>query len=341
MTRLIFLPVLFLLVAATLSAQRNTKDFELDLPETKISKSLYRSIAYIDSRFDTAHFGIVQLGAFNRKTQVVTKVPLSAQLENVMAALVDSTAADGKLLFQLRQFNFAEITGAVSEKGYFYLRAFLYAADGLQYRKLAAIDTVVLVKAFDVTKALLRNGSKTITDFIAAGLLLAPETPEYLSLPEIVKIDSTEKTKLAVYTAEKYTDGLYYTYNDFKMQSPGKQQLLVDVKKDKTISSVKIIDSAGKKTTIKPGDVYSVIHNGQIFIATKYGYYPAEKSDSDFYFTGRAKVTANTGDVLAASLFFGILGGLIASDANATFVMKIDHINGGFIRIREVKTNAE
>jgi hypothetical protein len=50
-------------------------------------------------------------------------------------------------------------------------------------------------------------------------------------------------------------------------------------------------------------------------------------------------VTAKTGDVIAASIFFGIIGGLLASDANATFEMKIDHINGGFIRTKEIRND--
>lgn len=38
-----------------------------------------------------------------------------------------------------------------------------------------------------------------------------------------------------------------------------------------------------------------------------------------------------------ASLFFGVVGALIASDANATFEMKLDYLNGGFIPVKEVK----
>jgi hypothetical protein len=341
MKRLFFLSATLLLPSAALLAQRQTKDFELTMPETKISQSLYNSIGYIDSRFDTAHFGIVQLGAFNRKVQVVPEVPFAAQVQAVMAAMIDSTAKDGKLLLQLRQFNFAEITGAFSEKGYFYLRADLYAASGQQYQKLAAVDTVVLVKTLDVTKALLRNGSKAITDFIAASLLTAPPTAAAYSLEDIVKIDSIEKTTIPAYTASQHTDGVYYTYDEFKNQRPGKKEIAVELNQSKKISSLKTIDADGKKTKVKSKDVYSVVHNGQLFVATGYGYYPVDKSGNDFYFTGKAKVTANTGDVIAASFFFGVLGGLIASNADATFIMKIDHINGGFIRIREVKPASE
>ena len=84
-----------------------------------------------------------------------------------------------------------------------------------------------------------------------------------------------------------------------------------------------------------------VAFKGDLFIATEYGFYKLKKLGDDFYFTGKAKVTAKTGDVLAAGFFFGIFGTLLASSADATFEMKIDHNNGGFIRLREVMTPPE
>jgi hypothetical protein len=122
-------------------------------------------------------------------------------------------------------------------------------------------------------------------------------------------------------------------------QIPDKQ--IIVVMKGEKISSVKTIDENGKKVNIKTKDIYSIVDKGRLFIATEYGYYPLQKLNDDFFFTGKAKVNANTGDVVAATLFFGIIGGLIASDANATFEMKIDHLNGGFIRLREIKVNSE
>jgi hypothetical protein len=108
------------------------------------------------------------------------------------------------------------------------------------------------------------------------------------------------------------------------------------MKKDK-ISEVKTSDPQGKSEKIRAKDIYAIVYNGQPFIATDYGYYPLSKSGDDFFFTGKAKVTANTGDVIVAGVFFGIIGTLIASDASSMFEMKLDHLNGGFMRIREVK----
>jgi hypothetical protein len=338
----LFLSAVLFFASTALHAQKQIKEFAFTLPEATITNSLYNSIELMDSRHDTSNFGIVQLGAFNRKVQVVAATPLAAQLQQVMTGLIDSTAKNGSLLLQLRQFSFAEITGAMSEKGYFYLRAELYAKNGDRYTKKAMVDTVVLVKTLDVTKALLRNGSRSITDFVAANLTTEPAagSPDY-SLGDIAKIDSIEKITIPAYSSTKYPDGIYTTFNEFKTLSPAIKEITVELNKNNRIASLKSIDPDGKKFKVKSKDIYAVVYNGQLYIATDYGYYPVEKQNNDLYFTGRAKVTANTGDVLAASFFFGVLGGLIASDASATFLMKIDHINGGFIRIKEMKAVTE
>ena len=328
-----------LFTAAHLFSQSRTEDFKLGSPELKVPNSLYSSIQYVDSRYDTTSMGIVQLGAFNRKARVIPKIPFSIQLTNVMHGLIDSSAKKAELLFQFRQFNFAEITGVVSEKGYCYIRADLYASKSGRYQKLSSIDTVLLVKSMDVTRALLRNGSKVISSFIADNLLKEPVDSSAYTFNDILHMDSIEKRKIALYNTTTYVDGLYTSYASFMNQVPDKQ-VTIEEKKGK-ISSVKMAAENGQMLKVKRKDVYAIVYKEQPYIATEYDYYPLEKRDDDFYFTGKAKVTADQGAVLAASFFFGIIGGLIASDADATFDMKIEHSNGGFIRLREIKTIAE
>jgi hypothetical protein len=191
----------------------------------------------------------------------------------------------------------------------------------------------------DVTRALFRNGSKTITNFIANNLARDPAGPDYYSFSDIENIDSIEKLQIPVYNTIAYADGLYASFESFTHQTPDKQ-ITAELKNEK-LSAVKAPDENGKLTKVKLKDIYAIVYKGQPFIATEYGYYPLQKTGDDFFFTGKAKVSARTGDVLAASFFFGIIGSLIASDAEATFEMKIDHINGGFLRLREIKTTPE
>ncbi len=60
--------------------------------------------------------------------------------------------------------------------------------------------------------------------------------------------------------------------------------------------------------------------------------------DDDFKFIGKVKVNVNTGDVIAEGIYFGGVDGLIATNTQTTFEMKIDHIIGGFI-LKEITGN--
>ena len=330
------LPGLILLSINAFS-QRVTEDFKITLPDQKIHGSLYKIIKFIDSRYDTSNYGIVQLGAFNRKARVVPEIPVSLQLSLVLDALTDSSAADGELLLQVNQFNFAEVTGAMSERGYCYVRATLYALDGEKYRRLDKIDTVALIKSMDVTRALFRNGSKLVSNFISQNLLKLPADLVNYSYNEVVKMDEIEKSKIKIYQTSSFTDGIYLSYSSFRNQEPDKP-VVAEIKSGSIIPSIKMTDESGKLIKVKSKDIYAFVYKGQPFMSTDYGYYKLDKKENDFYFTGKAKTSAKTGDVIAASLFFGIIGGLIASGtADATFDMKIDYVNGGFIRLREIK----
>jgi len=327
---------LLLLSDMALFAQRSTEDFELIIPTQKVQHSLYNKIVFLDSRYDTTFSGIIQLGAFNKKARVIIKNHLSYQLTNVMDAFIDNTAKEGELLFQLRQFSFAEITGAMSEKGYFYLRASLYAKTGIQYQKLSAIDTVIFIKAMDVTRALLRDGSNTITGFIASQLLKTATSSNVYTLNEVIQIDSIEKMNIPLYYTSHLSEGMYTSYLSFFNQIPDKQ-ILVEMRNDE-IYSVKTLEENNKTITVKSKNIYAFVYNGKAYISTAYGFYPLRKIKDDFLFTGEAEVSANSGDVMMASVFFGVIGGLIASsNSDATFEMKIDHINGGFIRLRKIE----
>lgn len=335
--KIFFLSVLiFLLVPLGIYAQKQlTEDFKLTLPQQKIPNSLYSSIKFIDARFDTASMGMIQRGLFNDKVILVAKQPLEKQVQSVFVALVDSLAKDGELVLHVRQFSLAEITGSFSERGYCYVRANLFAGKNGVYRLLDKFDSVIVVKAGDVTKKLLKTGGEALTGFITGNLLKEPAGPETYSLNDIYKIDSFEKRNLTIYHTDVYKDGVYRTFRSFIDQLPD-GQITAKVKK-KQIWDIYTFNEKGKKEQVWQKDTYAVIYNGVPYISTEFDYYPLYKKDGDFYFTGKAKTTANSSEVVAASMFFGLIGGLLASDASAKFEMKIDHLNGGFIRLKQVK----
>ncbi len=334
----LFFALLICSASINLNAQNHSREFEISLPETKVANSLYNKISFLDSRDDTTQMGIIQTGAFNRKTNVIVKKPFAAQLNNLMTSLIDNSAKGGELLFQLRQLSFAEITGAVSEKGYSFFRAMLYKKVADRYSLLSFIDTAVILKSsWDVTRGIFRSGSKLVSSFVTDNLLQTPApTASEITFSDVLKIDSIEKAAIKIYTDTAWQDGIYLTWNSFKQQLAD-NTVAEAVVKNGELKSLKINGDNGKPEKVKSKNIYAVVYKGLPFIATDYGYYPLEKSNGELFFTGKAKVTANAGDVIAAGIFFGIIGSLLASDATSSFDMKIDHLSGGFIRLREIK----
>lgn len=320
------------------TAQTATENFAIALPTEKIPNSLYKTVRLVDVRSEPENLGIVQVGTFNRKARVVAETPLAGQLSNVMNALTDNTAQTGELFLLLRQFSFAEVIGAMSERGYFHFRAVLFAKRGEGFQKLDAVDTVMVIRAMDATKGLLRQGSKALTELLSANLTRAPVDGITYTSTEVIHFDEMEKRAWALYTAAELKNGIYKSFHSFASQLPDEEAFTVAFTKDNRPSALKIQNAKGKMEKLSPKEVYAFVHEGQPFIATEYGYYSLSKRENDFYFTGKAKVAANSSDVMMASMFFGVIGGLIASSpGSAVFEMKLDHLSGGFIWVKEIR----
>jgi hypothetical protein len=330
----LFLALLVLSFSGTeLFSQDITKDFEINLPGYKVQNSLYNKIDFLDSRLDNTQIGIVGVGLLRGiDATLISTTPFNIQLASVFNSLIDSTAKDGEILFQLNQFNFKEETGS----RYCYFNAALYFEKDARYKKIAYIDTVIIVTASNVTKALTVAGSNAINGFIARALLQGPSDSISYNINEVENMDSVEKQNILLYNAIKYTDGLYTSYTSFMKQQPDRQGI-VDTRKDGSISSVKIIDSTGKKVKVKPATIYAVVDKGIPFIATEYGYYPLQKINNNFFFTGDVRIAASTGDMNSSGIILGLAGALLTKPGiEETFEMKIDYLNGVFIHIRAI-----
>jgi hypothetical protein len=105
MKQIIAFVFFLLLFSADLFSQNKTEDFEITLPLQKVKNSFYKTIEFNDSRYDTTFRGIVQLGAFNRKSKVIPEMPKATQIKNVLEYLNDSSAQNDGLIFQLRQLS--------------------------------------------------------------------------------------------------------------------------------------------------------------------------------------------------------------------------------------------
>lgn len=331
--------LIFLSVPLVICAQKRTEDFQLNLPEKKINKSLYNSIRFIDGREDTALVGVINRGVLNDRVALITKQPFKDQVSSVFTALTDGSAKNGELVLHVRQFIMAEIhNGSLAGKGYCYMRANLFAGNNGIYRQLQSFDSVVAVKStYDVTKDVLKTGSEVMNGFIASNLSKEPVGTEVYSLDDIYKIEFFEKKNLAVYQTDVYKDGVYRSFRSFVDQTPD-GQITAKVKKNE-IWDIFTSNKKGKKEKVWQKDTYAVVYNGVPYISTEFDYYPLHKKNGNIYFTGKARAIVFSADAIVTStLFLVLLGGLLMPFyGEATFDMKIDHLNGGFIRLRLVK----
>jgi hypothetical protein len=275
----------------------------------------------------------------NRKPKEVTSLPLDYQLTRLMDSLTDSTAKNGELFLQLRLFNYAEVTGNISQKGRCYLRAVLYAKKGDQYQKINSLDTAAAIQVSpNLSKGALANGGKILAMFIADNLLKESADSTVYSLHDIKQIDSIEKQHTRLYTAKTYTDGVYMSYASFKDQVPDDLIIKADTTDSGNLFAVKVIRN-GEKERIKPKDAYAAVYKGIPYIATKYGYYPIHKAGGDFFFTGDIEIKSDVGASVANDVTYGVLGVISSLGEEEKYDMEIDHVNGQFIRIVQINTD--
>ncbi len=234
----------------------------------------------------------------------------------------------------MREFRFAEVTRSMSERGYCFIHADFYQEVRDRYYRIDRIDTLITVKAMDVTKGTLKKGAGFLIEMISRHLNRSTNESISFSYREIKNIDSVEKSHMAAFTDTAFTDGLYRNYASFRDQTP--DQTVTGRPYGLGLKEVRTTGADGKPTKVKLKDVYAVVISGNTYIATDYDYYQLRRQNGDFYFTGGIKVSPGNASMMAAGLMFGMLGTLLASDASATFEMKLDHLTGGFIQLREI-----
>jgi hypothetical protein len=324
-------------ISLVISAQGKKEAFELAAPQKRVSAALYNSIRLVDIRTDPDNYGVVQIGAFGKTTSVVIESPLEEQLKKMLRTMIFSSQKDGELVLVLRHLNFAELHTPMGEKGYVHFRATLFAGENGQYRMLTHIDTAAKVQSLDVTQALFRKASQVISEFIARNLGEEPIDNAVFSSNELNFIEIIEKKRLPAFTTRLYANGIYRTYEDFARQEPESAELKVQLSNKGKVRSAEKKNKNGKFEKILFADTYAFVYDGKPYIVTAYDYYPIERKIGDFYFTGKAKNQGDEPAVITSAIFFGIMGALIASEGSSLMEMKIDHLTGGFIRLREAR----
>ncbi len=320
-------------------SQNYTEDFNLTFPKKIISNGNYNTINFIDSRSETNDLGFVYSGVENKRTPVVPKTDFNTQFKKLLKNSIDSSTADGELLLQLRKFKFLEKPERASEFGFCLLRADLYLKQDSTYKKLSRIDTIIIVESLDATKPLFEETSNALTEFVLKNLTKDFSNTDNYTFNQIIHIDSLEKNKIKLYNQSQYTDGVYNTFENFKNQIPDFKILEVVYKQEKTLI-IKAQNKKNKKIKIRPDEFFAFVNEGKPYISAEYGCYPLEKKDNDFYFIGEGKIpnekvflTSETNDSNGVE----VNKGPALTTQTAFYQIKLDHIDGSLMRVKEIK----
>jgi len=321
---------LLLLPCTSLFSQDLSSVFQLTVPPRKPVKSLYRVIAFFDSRQDTT-IGTWLSGPDNKPVRLVLKTPVQPQLVNILNAYTDAGSGNGAILFQLKRFSFAE----PARTRYCYLSAAIYALKDEGYAKLASLDTtLVITYAAELPSVLAQEANQIIDDFIAKAILLPATTAMVYNYNDLVHIDSVEKRKIPVYNTNTYTEGLYGTYNAFMNQRPDVRGEVKEKSDGKL--SIRILDPKWEDPKGLT-HIFAVVYKGVPYVVTHYGDYPLQKQNDDFYFTGKLRVTPATDGKAGVDVSSGLMGILPSAD-KADYRVLLDHTSGEFIHLQVIDT---
>jgi|GEM_PF-2524713 len=334
---------------------QKTNHFSLPLPETKKASSLYSDVTVIDARYDTSSMGRLWFGIVNDQSISPAPVSVPAQITAVIQQGLGSQPNKQGLLVHVRFFKFSDRMGKYEHEAYCYFRAGFYAKQGDVYSKIIDIDTSILLtigRMQQSPKKFFNHCGRLLTGIITSQLEKAAAKDKTYTLYDILHTDSIEKSVIPVYNTANFQAGVYNNYPSFKTQSPDYNIAAIDTTAEGDIKEVFAFNAKGKKIKVDKNAIYAMIHDNTIWFVIKPKYVPAVKIDDDFFLTGDLGVTGVMSEgkqarrAILGGLTQGAAGALIGSLANKEtlrkrFQMKIDHIDGMPIKMKEIETEEE
>ncbi len=311
----------------------STLYFEFITPKHKPVRSLYKTIDFLDSRQDTSMIGVLGATDGGGVARLVLASQILPQLTRMLNALTIAPAGDGRLFLQLKRFSFAEKAKA----RYCYLSAILYAESDGRFVQLSSLDTTLIITVSFVRGELEKEASTMLGDFMAKSIGLRPAAgaPSFDSA-DLARVDSIRKRQIPAYNTNAFTDGFYSNYAAFMRQAPDLKGY-VGTKKDGALY-FKIHDN--KWTNSEERHIFAFVYNGVPYIVTHFGFYPLEKQDDDFYFTGKLRVAPTNGEktatVAIGAIAAGVTGAVLANGLTtdrALYRVVIDYATGEFIHL--------
>ncbi len=330
--------LIFFITSSLMSVLKaQTKSFELIMPDVIVSNNLYDKLEYLDNREFKENFGYVQTSMLNNQKWMVEDILLSQQLDDIMDKCIDRKSTGRTMLFQLRNLYFSEITKAASEVGHCHIRISLFEKGAGEYYHINTLDTLVEVKAMDVTGKLIKSASASITTFLLDNLSQNPIEEQPYLLTDVRNIDYYEKDNLKLYSTDIYNDGIYFNFDSFVAQRPDVKRFTPEFKKGE-LKVIKALCENGKSSKLSPKEVYAVVVDGYPYVSSKKSYIQLYKENNEFRFVNDGNVKVNLGASIGAGVAAGLSASLfgvgvfvIPQNKAERVVMQIDHLNGSFV----------
>ena len=233
----------------------------------------------------------------------------------------------------------------MSEEGKFKFRATIFAGEPQNYKLIKKVDEVYKNSSMDVTLQLERESGELILKIISEALVTVKPLEERIyTLEDIDNFEGIEKNKLALYTNDKYVDGIYKDFQSFSMQIPSMP--IHEVKEGNNTIKVYYLNE-NKKSKNARGN-YAAIYQGKLYINNGEEFIKLTKKENDYYFYGYVSKKASFGKQLGVGVATGVLTSLLTGGFGVAFFpttdsvlyeFKMDFLNGSFIPIQEVKQN--
>ncbi len=216
---------------------------------------------------------------------------------------------------------------------------------------MGSIDTVAPIDVKNNKRFILncfRSAQNIIISFIDSCLSKPLAIPsEYITLNQVKKIDSIQKSEISLYRLDSLREGVYTSYQSLKDQLPDYTDFDFKMKHDRLVKVEKKSSNADNMD-YSFNHVYAVVINNKIFIHENYNYYLLEKRDENFFFRTKVKTGIRhpgyfpIGYALSRGTLIGIdtlmvICNKISKDSEIEFEMKIDHLDGSFIPYKMIK----
>jgi len=306
-------------------------------------------IEVIDGRKDKSNIGWVQTGMANKKRFAVFERPLKEELSGFIEASLIPGDGSSQIVIRVTNLQISEFTRFSSESAVakIELELFLRENDDQNYFIKKAFGKNEL-RGMDVTTRHPRNIglalAKALEVFADSSWQQQVQRQIAFSTEQLIEgvdlaqekeiVVEADLSKVVIFQATRYNDGVHQTFEDFVNNSPSitKGYETMIKKKPKLYfieNGIKTNAIAAKK------EVYGFASENKLFVKFVNSYHELAKRDDGFYFIG-PHLPDNESVTRNAFLFGAIGAGIAAASTGGRGEYKIDLTTGMFEEVRYI-----